>query len=85
MNRNVPYAIVFLVAMLGVGIFLMLWAMQGTSSGRRQISATAPTGESTEDSVRASRDNAIRVPPAPSNDASADSARLSPGPQNKSR
>lgn len=81
MNRNVPYAIVFLIAMVCVAVVLMLWAMEGTSSGRRELQAS--------DTPRTAytQRNASSVPaaPAPNNDTRADSARGSSGPENKSR
>ncbi|TYL99183.1 hypothetical protein FXB40_03480 [Bradyrhizobium rifense] len=81
MNRNVPFAIIFLIAMVCVAIVLMLWAMEGTSSGRREFQASdTPRSAYTQS-------NASPVPavPAPDNDTRADSARGSSDPQNKSR
>ena len=81
MNRNVPYAIIFLIAMVCVAIVLMLWAMEGTSSGRleRQVSDT-PRSAYTQPNA-----SPIPAAPLPRNDARADSARGSGGPENKSR
>ena len=81
MNRNVPYAIIFLIAMVCFAVVLMLWAMEGTSSGRRELQASdTPRSAYTQP-------NASPVPaaPEPNNDARADSARESSGPENKSR
>jgi hypothetical protein len=55
--------------------------MEGTSSGRR----AARSSVSSETMYSRSTEGAIRVPPAPNNDASADSARGGPGPVNRSR
>ncbi|MCA6100074.1 hypothetical protein ACVIWU_005854 [Bradyrhizobium sp. USDA 4509] len=81
MNRNVPFAIIFLIAMVCVAIVLMLWAMKETRSGRREFQASdTPRSAYTQP-------NASPVPavPAPNNDTRADSARGSNSPQNKSR
>jgi hypothetical protein len=81
MNRNIPFAIIFLIAMVCVAVVLMLWAIEGTSSGRREFQAS-DTPRSTY-----TQPNASPVPtvPAPNNNTRADSARDSSGPENKSR
>jgi thiol-disulfide isomerase/thioredoxin len=43
MNRDVPYAIIFVIAMAGVAVVLMLWAMEGISSGRRELTQPGST------------------------------------------
>jgi hypothetical protein len=81
MNRNVPFAIIFLIAMVCVAIVLMLWAMEGTNSGRREFQASdTPRSPYTQSNV-----SPVPAVPAPDNDTRADSARGSSGPQNKSR
>lgn len=81
MNKNVPVAIVFLLAMVCVAIVLMLWAMEGTSSGRRELQASG-----TLRSVYPQPDaSPVPAVPAPNNDTRADSARGSSDPQNKSQ
>ncbi len=70
MNKNVPVAIVFLLAMVCVAIVLMLWAMEGTSSGRRELQASG--------TLRS-------VYPQPDASPVPDSARGSSDPQNKSQ
>lgn len=81
MDRNVPFVIIFLIAMVCIAIVLMLWAMEGTSSGRREFQASdTPRSAYTQP-------NASPVPavPAPDGDTRADSASGSSGPKNKSR
>ena len=80
MNRNVPFAIIFLIAMVWVAIALMLWVMKETSSGRWEFQASdTPRSTYTPDA------SSVPAVPAPNNDARADSARGSSGPENKSR
>jgi thiol-disulfide isomerase/thioredoxin len=43
MNRDVPYAIIFVIAMACVAVVLMLWAMEGISSGRRELTQPGST------------------------------------------
>jgi hypothetical protein len=81
MNRDVPYAIMFVIAMACVAIVLMLWAMEGTSSGRqeRQASDTPRSAYTQPDA------SPVPAAPEPDNDTRAYSARGSSGPANKSR
>ena len=81
MNRNVPYAIIFLIAMVCVAVVLMLWAMEGTSSGRLQRQAS----DTPRSAYRSPNESPVPAAPLPSNDARADSVRGSGGPENKSR
>jgi hypothetical protein len=80
-NEHYAFAIIFPIAMVCVAIALMLWTMEGTSSGRRELQAS-DTPRSTYTQPNASPVPAV---PAPNNDTRADSARGSIGPENKSR
>jgi hypothetical protein len=42
MERNVPYALIIILAGLALGIVLMFWAMEGTSGGRQAAQTTSP-------------------------------------------
>ena len=81
MNRNIPFAIIFLIAMVCAAIVLMPWAMEGTSSGRRAFQAS-DMPRSTYAQPYASPVPAV---PEPNNDTRADSTRGSSAPQSKSR
>lgn len=81
MNRDVPYAALFIFAAVFGAIALMLWAMAGTSGGRVQ-ERTAQVKQSHQ--LRPS-ESPVPAPTAPNNDAAADSTRASPGPENRSR
>jgi hypothetical protein len=76
MNRDVPYAIIFVIGMVCLGVVLMLWAMEGTSSGRRQRQASdSPRSAYTQPSV-----SPVPAAPEPNNDTRAYSTRGSSGP-----
>lgn len=75
MNRDVPYAIIFVIGMACVGVVLMLWALEGTSSGRREHQA-ADTPRSAFTQPGASP---VPAAPEPNNDTRAYSARGSSG------
>lgn len=77
MNRDAPYAIIFVIAMACAGVVLMFWAIEGTSNGRREHQAASAIPRSAY-----SQPGAIPVPaaPEPSNDTRAYSARGSSGP-----
>jgi hypothetical protein len=81
MNRDVPYVALFIFAAVSAAIALMIWAMAGTSGGRVR-ERTAQVKQSQQLRPSESR---VPAPTAPNNDAAADSARTSPGPENRSR
>lgn len=71
MNRDVPNAIAFVIAMAGVGVVLMLWAMEGTSSGRREHQASdIPRSGYTQPTA-----SPVPAAPEPTNDTRAYSTR----------
>lgn len=77
MNRDAPYAIFFVIAMACAGVVLMFWAIEGTSSGRREHQAASDTTRSAYTQPSASP---VPAAPEPSNDTRAYSARGSSGP-----
>jgi hypothetical protein len=73
MNRNLPFAISFLIATVGVALVLMLWAMQGTSSGRREFQASdTPRSTYTQTTYTQPYVSPLPAAPAPSNDTRAE-------------
>jgi hypothetical protein len=75
MNRDVPYAIIFVIAMACVGVVLMLWAMEGTSGGRRWEHQASDTPRSAYAQPDASP---VPAAPEPTNDTRAYSTRGNP-------
>lgn len=43
MERNVPYALIIILAGVAFGIVLMIWAIEGTSGGRQAAQTTHTT------------------------------------------
>ncbi len=50
MERNVPYALIIILAGVAFGIVLMIWAIEGTSGGR-QAAQTTPSHTTTTGST----------------------------------
>jgi hypothetical protein len=50
MERNVPYALIIILAGVAFGIVLMIWAIDGTS-GRRQAAQSTPPHTTTTGST----------------------------------
>jgi hypothetical protein len=81
MNRDVPYAAWFIFAAVFVAIALMFWSMVGTNGGRVQ----ERTAQATQSEQPRPSESPVPAPTTPNNEAAADSARTSPGPENRSR
>jgi hypothetical protein len=71
MKRNVPYAIIVPIAVVSFAIVLMLWAMKGSNNSGQRISPAETTGNA----ARPSKEQPVRVPTMPGNDASSDPDR----------
>jgi hypothetical protein len=82
MERNVPYAVIVIIAAVGFAVILMFWAIEGTSGGRRAMETTTRQTGTTGSASRQSTETP--APTAPNNDTAWDSWRGPKGPVNGS-
>ncbi|MDB5604291.1 MAG: hypothetical protein JWP25_1191 [Bradyrhizobium sp.] len=84
MERNVPYAVIVIIAAVGFAAILMFWAMEGTSGGRQAMETIRRQTGTTGSASRQSTETPEPAPTAPNDETASDSWRGPKGPVNRS-